>query len=112
MAKPPKPTKRSVVLWDRCYTMLRYTAPPDEKAGPLEPRDLGMLDENTRQIHIRACEAPAEEVRTVLHELIHHALGANFSRISEKKMAELDGRLQADLQALGVDLSPLLRGYK
>lgn len=110
--KKISPKKRSVILWDRTYTMLRYEAPPDEKVGPLEPRDLGMLDEESRIIHIRKCESPREEIRTIMHELIHHSLGANYSRISEKKLAVLDGNLLSNLEALGVDLSPLLTGYK
>jgi len=108
----PKPEKRSVLLWDRTYTILRYDAPPDEYAGPLEPRCLGMLDEDARIIHIRKCVSSREETRTILHELIHHSLGANFSRISEKKMAVLDEHLLDNLEALGVDLSPLLGGYR
>ena len=111
-AKKVKPQKRSVVLWDRMYTVLRYDAPPDEQIGPLEPRTMGMLDFDARKIHVRACPSPTEEIRTIIHELVHHALAEDYAKLSEKRMGKMDGALVTDLEAFGVDLSPLLKGYK
>jgi len=104
--------QKYALIDDSSFRIIRWAVPLGEKAGPLDPEDLGMLDEDALCIHIRACSSATDEKRIVIHELLHRALGVGYTRVSEKRLALADGRLVADLESLGVDLSPLIEGYK
>src|SRR5690349_19949281 len=103
--------QKYALIDDSSFRIIRWQVPLGTQAGPLDPEDLGMLDEENLAIHVRACGSPQDEKRTIIHELLHRAFGTDYTRVSEAKLKQADGRLVADLEALGVDLSPLTEGY-
>lgn len=103
--------RRVVVIDGHRWTVLRCDAPIMDAVGPLLPRDMGEFNLERRYIAWRYT-GTLEDMRTVLHELIHYAEKKTPARISEKSMAVIDKSLLEALDAFGVSLNPLLDGYE
>jgi len=95
-----------VTQWGgRMWVTLRI--PGDTPAGPLRSKDLGCNDPDRSLIMYRTIN-PDTDIITLLHEISHIA----YPNATEEDIQRGDTVLKDALEGFGVDLSPMLKGFK
>jgi hypothetical protein len=110
MARSRAWTKRTIGPWlGRKWEVYRVTDEHDcEQLGELTR---GTLDSDNGKIVFRAQDRDGE-LLTLIHELIH-PMAPRLSDTRERpEVDNLAMAVKSGLEAFGVDLSPMLRGYK
>ncbi|MDH4038392.1 MAG: hypothetical protein OEV86_13020 [Candidatus Krumholzibacteria bacterium] len=106
--KIPEGTRQRVTDFaGKMWLTLRLPLDFNQRVGPLKANELGCVDYERNYIMFRSINDDTDII-TIIHELAHIA----FPNATEDDIQRGDSIFKDALESYGVDLMPLLKGYR